>query len=76
MAIARALANDPPVILADEPCASLDARTAHDVLAEFVTVCREDGRVLMMVSHDDADVGRADRVIDMRDVNRAAREGS
>ena len=76
VAIARALANDPPVILADEPCASLDARTAHDVLAELVTVCREDGRVLMMVSHDDADVGRDDRVIDMRDVNRAAREGS
>ena len=50
------------------------SRRAQDV--EFVAVCREDGEVLMMVSHDDADVGRADRVIDMRDVNRAAREGS
>ena len=74
VAIARALANDPPVILADEPCASLDARTARDVLAEFLAVCREDRKTLLMVSHDDLALGDADRVVDMRDVNRAARE--
>jgi putative ABC transport system ATP-binding protein len=74
VAIARALANDPPVILADEPCASLDARTAHDVLAEFLAVCREDGKTLLMVSHDEVALGDADRVVDMRDVNRAARQ--
>ena len=74
VAIARALANDPPVILADEPCASLDVRTAQEVLVEFLAVCREDGKTLLMVSHDDVALGDADRVVDMRDVNRAARE--
>ena len=74
VAIARALANDPPVILADEPCASLDVRTAQEVLVELLAVCREDGKTLLMVSHDDVSLGDADRVVDMRDVNRAARE--
>jgi ABC-type lipoprotein export system ATPase subunit len=71
VAIARALANNPPVILADEPCASLDARTASEVLALFLAVCRQDGKTLLMASHDIAALGGTDRILEMPDVNRA-----
>ena len=57
VAIARALANNPPLILADEPCASLDARTARAVLDDILAVCREDGKTLLVVSHDDVVLG-------------------
>jgi ABC-type lipoprotein export system ATPase subunit len=71
VAIARALANNPPFILADEPCASLDAGTAREVLAAFLTVCRDDRKTVLMVSHDDAVLGAGDRVLDIAEVNRA-----
>ncbi|PYN99904.1 MAG: ABC transporter ATP-binding protein [Candidatus Rokuibacteriota bacterium] len=70
VAIARALANHPPLVLADEPCASLDADTAREVLAEFLTVCREDGATLLMVSHDEAALGAGDQVVDVTGINR------
>jgi ABC-type lipoprotein export system ATPase subunit len=77
VAIARALANSPPLILADEPCASLDVRTASEVLAIFLAVCRQDQKTLLLVSHDEAALGGADRVIDMAELNRTeARKGS
>jgi ABC-type lipoprotein export system ATPase subunit len=77
VAIARALANNPPFILADEPCASLDVRTAGEVLAIFLDVCRQDEKTLLLVSHDEAALGGADRVIDMAELNRTeARKGS
>ena len=71
VAIARALANNPPIILADEPCASLDARTASGVLATFLAVCRQDGKTLLMVSHDTFALSEADHVLDMAELNRA-----
>lgn len=70
VAIARALANSPPLVLADEPCASLDARTASEVLATFLAVCRQDQKTLLLVSHDEAALGGADRVIEMAELNR------
>ena len=77
VAIARALANSPSLVLADEPCASLDARTAGEVMAIFLTVCRQDEKTLLLVSHDEAALGGADRVIDMAELNRTeARRGS
>ena len=77
VAIARALANGPPLVLADEPCASLDARTAREVLAVFLAACRQDQKTLLLVSHDEAALGEADRVIEMAELNRAeARRGS
>jgi len=71
VAIARALANNPPLILADEPCASLDAHTAREVLAAFLTVCREERKTLLIVSHDAAVLGAADQVLDLTEINRA-----
>jgi len=71
VAIARALANNPPIILADEPCASLDATTAGEVMATFLAVCRQDGKTLLLVSHEEAALGDADQVIDMATLNRA-----
>ncbi len=71
VAIARALANSPPLILADEPCASLDARTASEVLATFLALCREEEKTLLLVSHDEAALSGADQVIDMAELNRS-----
>jgi len=70
IAIARALANRPRVILADEPCASLDAGTAREVLDELLGVCREAGATLLAVSHEAAVLTAGDRVVDITAINR------
>jgi putative ABC transport system ATP-binding protein len=72
VAVARALVNDPPVILADEPCASLDPHTAGMVLAELLSICRRERKTVLIVSHDERAVQGADRVLDMSVINRAA----
>ena len=51
MAIARALANDPPVIVADEPTGNLDSRTAHEIFDLFTSLV-EHGKTLLVVTHD------------------------
>jgi len=61
------------LILADEPCASLDANTAREVLAAFLVVCRAEKKTLLIVSHDDRLLGAADLVLDMNEINRAGR---
>ena len=70
IAIARALANRPPLILADEPCASLDASTAREVLDELLSVCREAGATLLVVSHEAAVLAAGDQVVDITAINR------
>jgi putative ABC transport system ATP-binding protein len=63
VAVARALAADPPVLLADEPTASLH-RDAADALAEdLARDAAASGRTLVVASHDDALLGRMDRVL-------------
>src|SRR2546428_2447194 len=71
VAIARALANNPPLILADEPCASLDAGTAREVLDELLSVCREAGTTLLVVSHESSVLAAGDQVVDITAINRA-----
>lgn len=50
-AIARALANDPPIIVADEPTGNLDSQTAEDVLRSFAELAAE-GKTVVMVTHE------------------------
>lgn len=67
IAVIRALAGDAPVILADEPTASLDRSNADALADDLVRLARNDGRTLVIVSHDPSVHDRADRVIDVVD---------
>ncbi|OAN42918.1 ABC transporter ATP-binding protein [Paramagnetospirillum marisnigri] len=67
VAIARALANDPPLILADEPTGNLDTRTAHLVFELFGTLAREQGRSIVVVTHDTELAHLADRRVHLVD---------
>jgi putative ABC transport system ATP-binding protein len=66
VALARTLANDPPVILADEPTGNLDPSTREHVLNFLEDLCRE-GRTVVMVTHDPAAAERAGRVLQLAD---------
>jgi len=61
-AIARALANDPPVILADEPTGNLDSKTAAAVFAMFQKLVAE-GKTIIMVTHDSSLAQRVNRTV-------------
>jgi len=65
-AIARALANDPPLILADEPTGNLDTETAADVDAVFHQLTQQ-GKTLLIVTHDVGLARGAHRVIQLKD---------
>jgi putative ABC transport system ATP-binding protein len=65
-AIARALANDPPIVLADEPTGNLDSQTAGAVTELFQTLT-DQGKTLLIVTHDDNLARRAHRVIQLKD---------
>ena len=67
VAIARALANDPKVILADEPTANLDSGHGRDIARLLRRLAREDGRSVVIVSHDDRLREVADRVLWLED---------
>ena len=73
VAVARALATDPAVVLADEPTASLDRAAADALVATLVELVAGAGRTLIVVSHDPALRDAADRVVEFRD--GAARGG-
>lgn len=67
VAVARALANEPPVLLADEPSGNLDRETSerlHDVLFDLV---ERHGTALVVVTHNTSLAGRTDRVLELRD---------
>ncbi|MFQ5701297.1 MAG: ABC transporter ATP-binding protein [Acidobacteriota bacterium] len=66
VAIARSLANDPAIILADEPTGNLDSRTGGEILALFEDLNRQ-GHTLILVTHDQSVAGRAHRIVKMMD---------
>ena len=67
VAIARALANEPPILLADEPTGNLDSKAGERVLEVLRDVRRRRGVTLVLVSHDPAVAGAAERTVRMLD---------
>ncbi|BBA69785.1 ABC transporter ATP-binding protein [Geobacter sulfurreducens] len=67
-AIARALINDPPVIIADEPTAHLDTKLSSEFL-DHMTRLKDEGKTIIMASHDPLviDAGLVDRIVAIRD---------
>ena len=66
MAIARALINRPPILLADEPTGALDSRTGEEILALFKQL-RDDRHTVILITHDPEVAAHADRTFVMRD---------
>jgi putative ABC transport system ATP-binding protein len=66
VAVARALANDPTILLADEPTGNLDSRTGADVLALFDALHRE-GNTVLLVTHEREVAEHAERVVHVHD---------
>jgi putative ABC transport system ATP-binding protein len=66
VAVARALINDPPLLLADEPTGNLDSATGEQVLALFRDLHNE-GQTIIMVTHNLEAASHADRLIHIRD---------
>ena len=67
IAIARALANDPPILLADEPTGNLDGKNGRQVIELLMEVNKGRGTTVVLVTHDHELVRRADVTISMRD---------
>ncbi len=63
VAVARALANKPPLILADEPTGNLDEHTADIVFAEFLNLVRGEGCAALVATHNERIAGKMDRVL-------------
>lgn len=66
-ALARALAGDPPILLADEPTANLDSRTGQDVLALLRGLAEQSDKAVAIVSHDPKAEAQAHRVVVLED---------
>ena len=67
VAIARALINSPSVLLADEPTGNLDTRTSHEIMETLVSLNRDQGLTIVLVTHEPDIAAYADRVVTMRD---------
>ena len=67
LTIARALYNDPAIILADEPTASLDSDRAFEVVELLSKECREKNKSIIMVTHDNRMIEKCDHVYRMKD---------
>jgi lipoprotein-releasing system ATP-binding protein len=63
VAVARALANKPPLVLADEPTGNLDEATADRVLAEFLSLVRGEGSAALVATHNERLAMKMDRVV-------------
>jgi len=67
VAIARALINNPTLILADEPTGNLDTKTGEIVLGTFQRLNREQGRTIILITHEHDVAEHAERIIQLRD---------
>jgi lipoprotein-releasing system ATP-binding protein len=67
VAVARALANRPPLVLADEPTGNLDEATADRVLGEFLALVRGEGSAALVATHNERLAAKMDRVVRLHD---------
>jgi putative ABC transport system ATP-binding protein len=67
VAVARALAGNPPIILADEPTGQLDSKTGRLIVEVLKDLAHNEGRLIFMVSHDTRILGLADRIFTIDD---------
>ncbi|MCL5292398.1 MAG: ABC transporter ATP-binding protein [Actinobacteria bacterium] len=67
VAMARALTNDPALILADEPTGNLDSRAADEIAGLLRRISSEWGRTVLMVTHDPRIAANADRIVFLKD---------
>jgi len=67
VAVARALANRPKLLLADEPTGQLDSETGHRVMTLLRSIVRAEGVTAVVATHDPAMLDVADRVVELRD---------
>ena len=67
MAIARAMANDPAILLADEPTGALDSATGRMVMDLFHRLNREQGKTIVLITHNRELALETDRFVTMRD---------
>jgi ABC-type lipoprotein export system ATPase subunit len=74
VAVARALANRPKLVLADEPTGNLDRKHAREALALIREVCREQQSALLLVSHDEEVLSAFEQRQDFALINRVAAE--
>jgi putative ABC transport system ATP-binding protein len=71
VAVARALANRPKLVLADEPTGNLDAANGRAALKLIREACSENGAALLLVSHDREVLGEFETVVELSSINRA-----
>ena len=74
VAVARALANRPLLVLADEPTGNLDPQNAREALQLIREVCKENQAALLLVSHDQAVLDQFEDSLDLAEINQAAKE--
>ncbi|MBQ2755017.1 MAG: ABC transporter ATP-binding protein, partial [Clostridia bacterium] len=66
VSIARALAGDPHLILADEPTGALDSKTGKDVL-DFISALNDEGKTVVLITHDMSVAQKAKRIVRIQD---------
>jgi len=76
VAVARALANKPRLVLADEPTANVDSANQQSIVDLIRDTCREEGAALLMVTHAPEVARQFDRVDQLAHINRRAVAGS
>lgn len=70
VAIARAIVGDPAIILADEPCGNLDSHMGAEIMGLLHSLNRDEGRTIVMVTHNDEQARDTDRVVHFFDGRR------
>ena len=69
VAIARAMANDPAILLADEPTGALDSATGRLVMDIFHRLHREQGKTIVLITHNNDLAEETERILTLRDGN-------